>query len=94
MTAFTRVQAHQGAPGLDGMTVDALPASLRQAWPEMREQLLRATDVPAPVRTGYRPKPGGGTRMRGMPTVLDRWIAPAIWPVLVPIFDPDYSARS
>ncbi len=93
-TAFKRVQAHQGAPGIDGMTVEELPAYLRQAWPSIREQLLNATDEPAPVRAVSRPKPGGGTRRLGMPTVLDRCIAPAILQGLGPIFDPDFSVRS
>jgi group II intron reverse transcriptase/maturase len=92
-TAFNRVQATQGAPGLDGMTVEALPASLRKAWPSSRAQRRNATYEPAPVRTVSRPKPGGGTRRLGMPTVRDRLIAQAILPVRGPICDPDVSAR-
>ena len=92
--ALRRVQANKGAPGVDGMSVDELPAYLRQAWPEIREQLLSETYVPAPVRAVYLPKPGGGTRMLGIPTALDRLIAQAILQVLVPIFDPDFSERS
>jgi RNA-directed DNA polymerase len=76
------------------MTVDELPAYLRKAWPSIREQLLNATYEPAPVRAVYLPKPGGGTRMLGIPTVLDRFIAQAILQVLGPIFAPDFSARS
>ena len=76
------------------MTVNDLPESLRQAWPAMREQRLSETSVPAPVRAVSLPKPGGGTRMLGMPTVLDRLIAQAILQVFVPIFDPDFSDRS
>jgi RNA-directed DNA polymerase len=92
--ALSRVQANKGAPGVDGMTVNDLPEYLRQVWPEIREQLLSETYVPAPVRVVYLPKPGGGTRMLGIPTVLDRLIAQAILQVLVPIFDPDFSDRS
>jgi group II intron reverse transcriptase/maturase len=92
--ALRRVQANKGAPGVDGMSVDALPAPLRHAWPEIREQLRSETYVPAPVRVVYLPKPGGGTRMLGIPTVLDRWIAQAMLQVLVPIFDPGFSERS
>jgi RNA-directed DNA polymerase len=92
--ALRRVQANKGAPGVDGMSVDQLPDYLRQAWPEIREQLLSETYVPSPVRVMYLPKPGGGTRMLGIPTVLDRLIAQAILQVLVPIFDPDFSERS
>ena len=92
--ALRRVQANKGAPGVDGMSVDQLPDYLRQAWPEIREQLLSETYVPSPVRVMYLPKPGGGTRMLGIPTALDRLIAQAILQVLVPIFDPDFSERS
>jgi RNA-directed DNA polymerase len=94
LTALRRVQANKGAPGVDGMTVDELPAYLRQAWPQIREQLLSETYVPAPVRTVNLPKPGGGTRRLGIPTVLDRLIGQAILQVLGPIFDPDFSERS
>lgn len=92
--ALKQVQANKGAPGIDGMSVEALPDYLRKEWPTIREQLLKATYMPAPVRAVYLPKPGGGTRMLGIPTVLDRLIAQAILQVLVPSFDPDFSERS
>jgi RNA-directed DNA polymerase len=92
--ALSQVQANKGAPGVDGMSVDDLPDYLRRAWPEIRKQLLSETYVPAPVRTVYLPKPGGGIRMLGIPTVLDRLIAQAICQVLVPLFDPGFSERS
>jgi RNA-directed DNA polymerase len=92
--ALSQVQANKGAPGVDGMSVDDLPDYLRRAWPEIRKQLLSETYVAAPVRTVYLPKPGGGTRMLGIPTVLDRLIAQAICQVLVPLFDPGFSERS
>ncbi|MFQ5745152.1 MAG: reverse transcriptase domain-containing protein, partial [Acidobacteriota bacterium] len=92
--ALRRVQANKGAPGVDGMSVDALPEYLQRAWPEIREQLLSETYVPSPVRAVYLPKPGGGTRMLGIPTVLDRLIAQAMLQVLVPLFDTDFSERS
>jgi group II intron reverse transcriptase/maturase len=92
--ALRRVQANKGAPGVDGMSVDELPEYLRWAWPEIREQLLSETYVPSPVRAVYLPKPGGGTRMLGIPIVLDRLIAQAILQVLAPIFDPGFSERS
>ena len=76
------------------MRVDDLPDYLRQAWPEIREQLLSETYAPSPVRTVYLPKPGGGVRMLGIPTALDRLIAQAILQVLMPLFDPDFSERS
>ena len=53
--ALKRVQANQGAPGVDGMTVDELPGYLRKTWPAIREQLLQGTYVPAPVRAVQLP---------------------------------------
>ncbi len=94
LAALKRVQANKGAPGIDGMTVDELPAYLRTAWPAIREQLLNATYVPSPVREVNIPKPGGGTRMLGIPIVLDRLITQAIAQVMSPIFDPGFSAHS
>jgi RNA-directed DNA polymerase len=92
--ALKRVQANKGAPGVDGMTVDELPEYLREAWPAIREQLLEATYVPSPVRAVHLPKPGGGTRMLGIPTVLDRLITQAMLQVMSPIFDPGFSEHS
>jgi RNA-directed DNA polymerase len=94
LAALRQVQANKGAPGIDGMTVDELPDHLRMAWPAIREQLLSATYVPSPVREVQIPKPGGGTRMLGIPTVLDRLITQAISQVMSPIFDPAFSAQS
>jgi len=90
-TALKRVQAHQGAPGVDGMTVDELPDYLRKAWPAIREQRLQGTYAPAPVREVPLPKLGGGTRRLGIPTVLDRLMTQAMWPVMSPVFDPGFS---
>jgi len=94
VSALKRVKANKGAPGVDGMSVDELPNYLREAWPAIREQLLSETYVPSPVRAVYRPKPGGGRRMLGIPTVLDRLITQAISQVMGPIFDRDFSAHS
>lgn len=92
--ALKRVKANKGAPGVDGMSVDELPKYLREAWPVIREQLLSETYVPSPVREVHLPKPGGGTRMLGIPTVLDRLITQAMLQVMGPIFDRDFSAHS
>ena len=94
LAALRRVQVNKGVPGIDGMTVDELPDYLRTAWPAIREQLLSATYVPSPVREVQIPKPDGGTRMLGIPTVLDRLITQAISQVMSPIFDPAFSAQS
>src|SRR5262245_35758893 len=68
--ALRRVQANKGAAGVDGMTVDALPDHLRQHWPAIRAHLLQGTYTPKPVRRVEIPKPDGGVRKLGIPTVL------------------------
>src|SRR5215475_1668944 len=71
--ALRRVKANRGSPGVDGMTVRELPAYLKQHWPAIREQLLKGTYQPQPVRRVEIDKPdGGGVRKLGVPTVLDR----------------------
>ena len=64
-----RVRANQGSPGIDGMTVDALPEYLEQHWPAIREQLLSGTYKPKPVKRVEIPKPDGGVRKLSIPTV-------------------------
>ena len=93
-TALKRVQSNKGAPGVDGMRVEDLPAYLRTEWHAIREQRLDASDIPSPVREVRLPKPGGGTRMLGIPTVLDRFMTQAIVQVLSPLFDPGCSDHS
>jgi retron-type reverse transcriptase len=80
--------------GLDGVQVDELRDHLREVWPEVREQLLQGTYRPKPVRRVEIPKPGGGTRLLGIPAVLDRLIQQALLQVLTPIFDPTFSEAS
>jgi RNA-directed DNA polymerase len=76
------------------MTVEALPAYLRQHWPRLREELLAGRYQPQPERRGVIPKPGGGERELGIPTVLDRFIQQALLQVLQPRFDPSFSEAS
>ncbi|WP_245372286.1 group II intron reverse transcriptase/maturase [Rhizobium leguminosarum] len=95
MAAYRRVVANKGAPGIDKMTVDQLKPYLAEHWPRIREELLAGRYRPAPVRGVEIPKPGGkGIRQLGIPTVLDRLIQQAMHQVLMPIFDPDFSASS
>jgi RNA-directed DNA polymerase len=92
--ALKRVRANKGSPGVDGMTVEELGGYLREQWPRMREELLGGDYQPQPVKEALIPKPGGGTRQLGIPTVLDRFIQQALLQVLTPIFDPTFSAFS
>ena len=92
--ALKRVKANGGSPGVDGRTVDDLPGYLKQHWPAIREQLLRGTYQPQPVRRVEIPKPDGGVRKLGIPTVLDRFIQQAVMQVLQGSWDPTFSERS
>ena len=92
--ALKRVVRNGGAPGPDGMTVEGLLPYCREHWARIREELLSGTYRPEPVRRVEIPKPGGGTRTLGIPTVVDRMIQQALLQVLTPIFDPTFSEAS
>lgn len=94
LAAWKRVKANRGAPGIDGMNVDEFAAFLKEQWLEIRASLLAGTYQPLPVRRVEIPKPAGGTRPLGIPTVLDRLIQQAMAQVLGPIFDPEFSDSS
>lgn len=89
--ALKRVRQNAGSPGIDGMTVEELPNHLRAHWLRLREDLLAGRYQPQPVRRVTIPKPGGGERELGIPTVLDRFIQQALLQVLQPLFDPTFS---
>jgi RNA-directed DNA polymerase len=78
MAAYTRVMRNKGAPGVDDMPVTALKAHLQEKWPRIKEELLAGRYTPQPVLKVEIPKPGGGARMLGIPTVLDRLIQQAV----------------
>jgi len=92
--ARARVQANKGSPGVDGMTVHELLGYLKQHWPVIREQLLRGTYQPQPVKRVEIPKPDGGVRKLGIPTVLDRFIQQAVMQVLQGRWDRTFSEHS
>jgi RNA-directed DNA polymerase len=92
--ALRRVKANKGAPGVDGMTVDQLGDYLKQHWPTIREQLLSGTYRPKPVKRVEIPKPDGGVRKLGIPTVLDRFVQQAVMQVLQQQWDPEFSDHS
>lgn len=92
--ALLRVKKNKGSPGIDGMTVEELQRYLVKHWESLREQLLRGSYEPQPVRQQQIPKSDGGVRELGIPTVLDRFIQQAILQVLQPRFDPTFSEHS
>src|SRR5947209_2456699 len=92
--ALQRVRENRGSPGTDGRTVGELSGYLKEHWPAIREQLLNGTYKPAPVRRVNIPKPGGGMRSLGIPTVLDRFIQQAVLQVLQRRWDRTFSEHS
>ena len=94
LAALKRVKQNKGGPGVDGMTVGELSTYLVTHWEGIREQLLAGTYRPQPVRRHDIPKPGGGTRQLGIPTVLDRYIQQCLLQTLQPQFDPTFSEHS
>ena len=93
--ALRQVEANKGAAGVDGVSISALRASLREHWPRIKEELLEGGYQPQPVRKVEIPKPGGkGMRQLGIPTVMDRLIQQALNQALQPIFDPEFSESS
>ncbi len=92
--ALKRVRANKGAAGVDGLDVDQTTRHLVTAWPVIREQLLSGRYQPSPVRRVMIPKPDGGERELGIPTVTDRLIQQAMLQVLQPILDATFSEHS
>lgn len=101
--AWARVKANKGASGIDGMPIGEFPAFARTHWPAIRQALIDGCYCPQPVRRVLIPKPGGGERALGIPTVVDRVIQQAIpqgdflrgvAQVMTPIFDPEFSESS
>ena len=92
--AWKRVKANKGSAGVDGRTVQETGEYLRTTWPDIRRRLLDGSYRPEPVRRVGIPKPGGGTRELGIPTVVDRLIQQALLQVLQPLIDPTFSEHS
>ena len=92
--ALKRVKANKGSPGVDRMTVQQLPEYLKVHWPAIREQLQRGTYKPQPVKRVEIPKPDGGVRKLGIPTVLDRFIQQTVMQVLQRKWDGTFSEHS
>jgi len=94
MKAMNRVISNKGSAGVDGMTTGQLKEYLKEEWPRIKEELLTGSYLPQPVRKVEIPKPGGGKRMLGIPTVIDRLIQQAVYQELGPLFEPGFSANS
>lgn len=92
--ALKRVLSNKGSAGVDGMTVQRLPGYLKKQWPKIRQALLESSYKPQPVKRVEIPKPDGGVRLLGVPTVVDRFIQQAILQVLQPLWDPTFSDHS
>jgi len=92
--AYQRVVENKGAAGVDDIAVSELKDHLKQHWPQVRAKLLTGVYVPQAVRRVDIPKPDGGLRTLGIPTVVDRLIQQALHQVLSPIFEPEFSEAS
>jgi group II intron reverse transcriptase/maturase len=92
--AYDRVVKNKGAPGVDGLTVSEFKPWLQRHWARVRQDLLTGAYQPEAVRKVEIPKPQGGVRTLGIPTVLDRLIQQALHQVLQPLFDPEFSKSS
>lgn len=94
LRALRAVERNAGAAGVDRMTTEELRGYLRARWEQLKRQLLEGTYQPQPVRRVDIPKPGGGMRMLGIPTVVDRLIQQAMHQVMSPVWEPDFSNHS
>ena len=94
LCAYERVVKNQGAPGVDGLTVAEFKPWLQAHWKSVRQALLAGEYMPAAVRKVDIPKPQGGVRTLGIPTVLDRLLQQALHQVLQPLFEPEFSESS
>jgi len=94
LLALKRVEKNKGSHGVDGMSVKSLREHVMTNWADLRQTLENGTYNPSPVRRIEIPKPNGGVRLLGIPTVIDRFIQQAIAQVLTPLFDPLFSEHS
>ncbi len=92
--ALKAVIANGGAPGIDGMTTTKLRDHAKAHWDSIRRRLLEGKYTPSPVKRVEIPKPNGGTRALGIPTVMDRWVQQMLLQALQPIYDPGFHERS
>lgn len=94
LSALKHVERNKGSHGIDGMSVKSLREHIMLNWDDIRSSIEKGTYQPSPVRRVEIPKPNGGTRLLGIPTVTDRFIQQAISQILTPMFDPMFSEQS
>lgn len=94
LLALKRVEKNKGSHGVDNMSVKDLRRHILETWDTLKTSLMEGTYQPSPVRRVEIPKPNGGVRLLGIPTVTDRFIQQAITQILTPIFDPTFSTQS
>jgi RNA-directed DNA polymerase len=92
--AWSQVKRNKGAPGIDGVTIEAFAKIAPTTWPKVKTALLEGRYKPSPVRQVAIPKRDGSERLLGIPTVQDRLIQQAVLQILTPIFDPTFSESS
>ena len=92
--AYKRVKANKGAPGVDGMTVEEALPWLKEHGKELTEEIRSGKYKPTPVRRKEIPKPDGGVRKLGIPTVKDRIVQQVIAQQLMPLYEPKFSEGS
>lgn len=92
--AIKAVKANKGVPGIDGITTEEIQRVMQKQWPRIKQEILEGKYKPSPVRRVEIPKPNGGIRQLGIPTVIDRIIQQALHQELTPVFDPTFSQHS
>lgn len=92
--AWKQVRLNRGAAGVDGRSIEKTHLFLQEHWPEIRRSIHEGIYKPKPVLRMKIPKPGGGERKLGIPTVVDRLIRQAISQILSPLFEPEFSETS
>ncbi len=90
--AWKQVKRNKGAAGIDGLTIEETPSHLREHREGIKEALLRGHYAPQPVLRVDIPKPDGGHRMPGIPTIIDRLLQQAMAQILTPMLDPTFSS--
>jgi RNA-directed DNA polymerase len=94
VAAWKRVKANKGSAGVDGLTIEQTAEHLKVRWPQVREEIMAGTYRPQAVRRVEIPKPTGGMRELGIPTVQDRLVQQALLQILQPLIDPTFSECS